>query len=524
LTPTAQPHSYRRFIANVLASGAGRVAAILLALVLATVLVHTLGPARYGVWSFFFVLIGYASLFDFGLSVAVERAVARAHAAHDTADVGRTVSLALTLAFALSVVLQTIVLLVPALSGLARATFDDAGAAGDVRDCLRVLPLCLFFSNAGAAAGGALSGIQRQASLQALRTGVGGLTTLAVALLAAGGMTRLDMLLTVYAAGLFVTGALAWRQVRRHLVVDQVGAEHQGADVAAPRLTPFTVDRARLREFVRVAGAVQVSTLALQVGDQGLRWLLGARFGAETMGAYDLAARAGVALRSLSGALVAAMVPFGAGRAAAIGDASLAQLQQLAVKYVALFILAGTAAALAQSHAIVALWLGSIPTLPLVLALFQVLLIAHGLMALAGPAAAIGRATGRAAPEAIVLVLANSLGLALAAAMTDAWWSVAAFAGCVTVGGFVLWIVLDRALDLGGARPADAARLAATLAATGVIVWSASRAADLSVPHAWLRVLLVSAVSALTVAALAAALGLISADERRVLRRSRASS
>jgi O-antigen/teichoic acid export membrane protein len=70
--------SYRRFADNVLAGGSARVAAIVTALALATALVRVLGLSAYGTWAFFFVLIGYHGQFDLGLSVAVERAVARA--------------------------------------------------------------------------------------------------------------------------------------------------------------------------------------------------------------------------------------------------------------------------------------------------------------------------------------------------------------------------------------------------------------------------------------------------------------
>ena len=94
--------SYGRLVANVLAGAAGRAAAIATALVLSTVLVRTLGLAAYGTWSFFFVLIGYQGQFDLGLSVAVERAVARAAVAGDRAriDILLNTGVALTLGVA----------------------------------------------------------------------------------------------------------------------------------------------------------------------------------------------------------------------------------------------------------------------------------------------------------------------------------------------------------------------------------------------------------------------------------------
>jgi hypothetical protein len=59
----------RGFAIGIAATTAGRLAAILLSLLLSTQLVQWLGVATYGTWSFFFLLIGYSTLFDFGVTV-----------------------------------------------------------------------------------------------------------------------------------------------------------------------------------------------------------------------------------------------------------------------------------------------------------------------------------------------------------------------------------------------------------------------------------------------------------------------
>ena len=140
--------SYRRLVANVLAGAGGRVAAIVTALALATVLVRVLGLSAYGTWAFFFVLIGYHGLFDLGLSVAVERGVARAAGGGDAARIDALLNSGLAVSAAFSVLLQIVAALPIPDPWLARV-----GEAGVVRACLHVLPACLLCSNVAAVAG-----------------------------------------------------------------------------------------------------------------------------------------------------------------------------------------------------------------------------------------------------------------------------------------------------------------------------------------------------------------------------------
>ena len=151
--------SYRRFVDNVLAGGSARVAAIVTALALATVLVRVLGLSAYGTWAFFFVLIGYHGQFDLGLSVAVERAVARA--------AGR---------------------------GDPRASTCSSTPGGDERRALRAAP-----GAGGAAAAGHVAGARRRGGRRArLRARAAGLSACSnVAAVAGAGLTGLQRTTTL---------------------------------------------------------------------------------------------------------------------------------------------------------------------------------------------------------------------------------------------------------------------------------------------------------------------------------------
>src|SRR5204863_230727 len=72
---------------------------------------------------------------------------------------------------------------------------------------------------------------------------------------------------------------------------------------------PGRWDAAAVRALAGVGSAVQASTLAAQAGDLAFRSILGARFGAAAIGAYDLATRAAMAPRHAASAVPVALVP-----------------------------------------------------------------------------------------------------------------------------------------------------------------------------------------------------------------------
>jgi O-antigen/teichoic acid export membrane protein len=492
--------SYRRLVANVLAGAGGRVAAIATALALATVLVRVLGLSAYGTWSFFFVLIGYNGQFDLGLSVAVERAVARAAAQGDRIRIPSLLNAGLAMSLALSILLQIAVAMPGLESWLARL-----GDPGVVRACLRVLPACLLCSNAAAVAGAGLTGLQRTTTVAGQRAVMGGITALVVIALAIAGVRRLDVLLVAYAAGLLATAVVSWRAVRR--VVPEL------------RLGPGRLEGGAVRELARVGGTLQLTHLVAQAGDQGLRLVLGSTFGPAAIGIYDLASRAAVAPRSLMASLLVALVPFAAAREGAHGTPALSDALRRSTRYATLLIAAGTLAGLSVGGPFMTLWLGaSAGGAEDARRILERLLVALALQSMTSPMVALARAAGRPGAEAIATALAQPLGLAAAAHAAGLVDAVTAYAAVTTAAAMVLWWWLKARLGLDGLAARDVVALAIATGGAALAAAAARAAADALAIGPLATLAVVPAVTVITPAALALAAGAISADERRLWR------
>ena len=491
--------SYRRFAANVLAGAGGRIAAIATALALATALVRTLGLSTYGTWAFFFVLIGYNGQFDLGLSVAVERAVARAAAAGraDRLDVLLNTGVAMSLAFA--ALLQPL-----ALVPMPDRWLAGIGDPATVRACLRALPFCLACSNVAAVAGAGLTGLQRTTTLAAQRSVMGAVTALGVIGLAVAGLRRLDVLLVVYALGLLVTAVLSWRAVRV-----------AGAPITA---RPWRSTGDAARELAIMGGTLQVTHLVAQAGDQGLRVVLGSAFGAAAIGIYDLASRAAIAPRSLMASLLVALVPFAAAREGRDGVAALSDSLQRSTRYAALAIAAGTIVGLFVAAPFMTLWLGTAGAASAdATRILELLLVALAVQSLTSPMVALARAAGRAGPEAVSTSLAQPIGLAVAAHASTLVLAVASHAIVTTAASLVLWAWLKRALALDGLTRRDIAALATVSAAAAAGAALLRAAADAMAFDPWLVLAVVAAGTLPAAAILAVATGAISPQERHLL-------
>jgi O-antigen/teichoic acid export membrane protein len=493
--------SYRRLVANVLAGAGGRVAAIVTALALATVLVRVLGLSAYGTWAFFFVLIGYHGLFDLGLSVAVERGVARAAGTGDAARVDALLNGGLAVSVALSALLQIVAALPIPDIWLARV-----GDAGVVRACLHVLPGCLLCSNVAAVAGAGLSGLQRTTTLALQRTLMGAGTTLVVITLAIAGVRRLDALLVAYALGLLTTAVLSWRAVH--------------AAVPALRWAPWRIRRDATRELAHVGGTLQATHLLAQGGDQALRIVLGSTFGAAAIGVYDLASRAAIAPRSLMASLLVALVPFAAAREGAGGRAALSDSLRRSTRFATLAIAAGTISGYVVAGPFMTLWLGAAaPAVGDARGMFEGLLVALALQSIASPMVAIARAAGRPEPEAISTAIALPAALVAAAQASALVPAVMAYAAVTTAGVVVLWWWLKFRLALDGLSWREGIALTSVIAG-GVAAAVATRAgADALALGPMPTLILVPAATLAAIAALALASGAITRDERDLLTR-----
>jgi O-antigen/teichoic acid export membrane protein len=493
--------SYGRFVANVLAGAGGRIAAIATAFVLSTVLVHALGLAIYGTWAFFFVLIGYTGQFDLGLSVAVERAVARTAADGRPDRIEELLNTGVAMSLALAALLQLL-----ALVPLPDRWLAGIGDPAAVRACLRVLPFCLACSNLAAVAGAGLSGLQRTTTLAAQRSVMGAIAAAAVIALALGGIRQLSVLLVVYALGLLATAVVSWRAVRA------MGIEARPA--------PWRATRAAAGELAVVGGTLQIALLVAQAGDQALRLVLGSAFGAAAIGIYDLASRAAIVPRSLMASLLVALVPFAAARQGVGGRAALSDSLQRSTRYAALAIAAGTIVGLFVAGPFITVWLGGSGAASVdAIRILELLLIALAVQSLTSPMVALARAAGRPGFEALMTAVAQPAALLAAASAGTFVGAVAAYAAVTTAAAIVLWAWLKQALALDGLAARDIAALAVVTVAAAAAAGLVRAAADALALDPWLVLAVVPAGTLPAAAVLAIATGAILLEERRLLLR-----
>lgn len=438
-----------------------RIASIGLGFLLSTVLFRTLGPSRYGLWSLFMLVAGSTTLVDFGLATAVERRVAVLWAQGALPSIGTTVQ-TITFTLVCGAALAEVVLLV--------ALGAQGGIAGhsELTQGLVVLPISAAVTLASLAFGAVLSGQQRMRTLQMHRTFGLTLACVAVAGLASAGMTRFDVLLLAYTAGTAVTLALVWQAVRTSL---------PGVRLAV------AWDRDVFHELVRFGGVIQLTTAVSLLVEYAFRILIGVRFGLADLGAYDLAARAAISLRSVAGTLFTSMVPFAVQTEQLEGSAGLIRLTRRSFRYVALFILPSTAALLPFSAVLMHMWLGGGAVTDQVARCFQVMLLAHAVAALSAPASMIGRGLGRPGAEAMGTAVSLVAGLVatqfaptLPAAAATLW-------GFSAVGGFVVWRWLARVIHIGSVKASDLGP--ATLLALVVFVTSRAVASAVGSSQSW---------------------------------------
>jgi O-antigen/teichoic acid export membrane protein len=102
-TPRIGDISGRLLVRNVLWNLAGQGAPLVVAIVAIPILVHALGTDRFGVLALAWVVVGYFSLFDFGLGRALTQLLARRLGAVDPAESLSLASTALGLMFALGI-------------------------------------------------------------------------------------------------------------------------------------------------------------------------------------------------------------------------------------------------------------------------------------------------------------------------------------------------------------------------------------------------------------------------------------
>ena len=90
---------------NVIANITGMIIQIIIAFILSPFLVHTLGDAKYGIWTIAVAFTGYMNLLDFGLTSAVTKYVSQYSSIKDNKNVNAIVSTSFALFFVMGVII-----------------------------------------------------------------------------------------------------------------------------------------------------------------------------------------------------------------------------------------------------------------------------------------------------------------------------------------------------------------------------------------------------------------------------------
>lgn len=396
MTPPESGSLAQRVATNTLHAASGRIAGLLLWLVLTPPLYRALGTEGFAVWSLYYALTGYLGALDFGLSGATLRhvAAARARADHESAGAFATVSL---LGYAALGALWLVV--VPAVRG---PVLDFLRVPDSVR------PAADFAFRMGAvtfALGGV--GATLVAVLQAYgRFDLGNRTTLTMTLAQAAGFA-LCLWRGWGLPGVVTATAAGWLAA----VVVGLVALRSGAPAFA-WASPARASRA-LGESLRFGAPLQLANV-LAVAHQQLDKVLLARFVALAVVApYELGLRMATAAATIPQLLMLALVPAAAGLHASGDVARLEQLHTRSNRYVLFAAVTVTAGVVAGAARLLHAWLGA-PDAAATLALRGLMLAACAGLA-SGLASVTARGIGRTDLEAefsgVALLTHLALGL-----------------------------------------------------------------------------------------------------------------
>jgi O-antigen/teichoic acid export membrane protein len=292
-TPAAPPVArVPRLLANTGWNLAGQVVPLLVGIAVLPFLIRALGLDRYGFLTLVWVLVGYASIFDFGIGRVLVRVVAKRLAGNDMAGAQHVARVGLTF-------MGLFGLVVGAVFALASAWLVDhvfklpPGLHDEAYGAMLLLAASLPFVMMTTGYTGVLSAHQQFRGMNIVRALMGiasYLGPLAVALW----LNRLDALVA-FTLAMRVLGTLAHDQLAR-----------RGCGL---RFVPVWPDAPTTREIFTLGGWISVSNLVSPLLTYLDRLLLGAlvpvRFVAFYATPFDIVSKAVI----LPGALVTALFP-----------------------------------------------------------------------------------------------------------------------------------------------------------------------------------------------------------------------
>jgi O-antigen/teichoic acid export membrane protein len=164
--------SFRRVLTNAGWNLLGNFLPLVAAAALMPIIIRNLGLDRFGLLSLAWVLIGYFSLFDFGLGRAITKMVAERSAEDDRADIASITSTGMAVLVALGVVGALCVVSISPVAGFWLARLP-APMAAEARSSIYLIAICIPIVVATSGLRGVLEGFQEFRLLNAIRIPAG---------------------------------------------------------------------------------------------------------------------------------------------------------------------------------------------------------------------------------------------------------------------------------------------------------------------------------------------------------------
>jgi O-antigen/teichoic acid export membrane protein len=295
ITTAAQPvsrASRRQMTSNALVSLLSSMISLPVSLLLSRFVVHQIGLGAYGIWAALGMLVGYGGLLDLGVRVPLIKYTAEYMALGRERDINVLLSSVMVLYASVSAVF---VLVMTLGSGW---LLSHVLHAGQHDSTIRLL----YFAMVVGFAVSFTFGILRSLLEGLQRADLSARLNLGFNLTSAAGTVLVLMM------GLGVPGLAANWLLVTGIITAASWALAKGL-VPSLALNPFLFSVGQLKPILSFSVKAQVTSVTLMLNDQVDRTLIAYALGTTPLGYYQLAAKAGEAVRGLSFALMGGVMP-----------------------------------------------------------------------------------------------------------------------------------------------------------------------------------------------------------------------
>jgi O-antigen/teichoic acid export membrane protein len=302
--------------------------------------IHSVGDRWYGMWTLVGTLMGYYGFFDFGLSVSVQRFIARAIGKADEAEVNRllTTGFVLFLALGLAVLLVTAVIAV-----MAPQILKDPEEIRIFRIVILMLGLNVAVSFATAPVNGLLTGHMRYDFSTGIELAKLVLRTALIVYFMSAGYSIVALAVVTFVAD--ASGNLGRILFARRIF--------RGARISRALYTP-----ARLRELFSYGGKSFIDQIADLLRFQIDHMLIAVFMNLSAVTVFNIASQLVFYFRGLLQALVGVLVPLFARYQAEDDKSSMAWAYLFTTKLAAVIAVLGGGAMVIFGETFIRVWMG----------------------------------------------------------------------------------------------------------------------------------------------------------------------